>query len=455
MGGLREVNAQDDNEEVIAFLEDSSNDAKLMVIDESVDLKEYKIPMVMAINNRVAEYVLANSPSLQDLYHYCNDEVDNVLDSAEQAQLNRWMCLAAQTQDAGKKKPSSLLAHGFNVVALPSEELSEQMNDKLKASLGEVRVVTPDGKELPTSTTLAEKQLEDKKAKLEEVRKKLAAPKDKITDMAKARICGFSGQSCWEDCSIGWTELKHETNEDAAQLIEERLKLVAKEHNLCRPQQFVHTEMTKNIKTGKWAPCNNTVPLARYVHDVVGHSVFLPWTEAEKGDYMTEMEAQTESAPNRTLNKARRLVTESRCLQGKQAMPAPCSYMAICNVVEAFLVFCIGYFTRNSPLTKDMYELHDVLVSLSNESHNVDEQSWRNLSYILYCNEVQFYSIKTSASDVYDRVRLPVSMLRSSNLLTTLRTELKVNKVNGTPDHWLEKPKRKKERYERRDANQE
>ncbi|EJK75194.1 hypothetical protein THAOC_03092, partial [Thalassiosira oceanica] len=180
-----EVECIDDDEGISDFIQDVKNDGKLLVQSESAlassNMETKKVVFMMPVNDNVAEYVVKESPSLHGLDAWINDENNDKVEDSEAAALNDWIQAAVQTDNAGKKKrKSSILAHDFQPIAGPSEELVKALESRLDVTMGGAPDSTNQPHEARGATwdVQLEQRFEAQERRLREDAKKLQSDKD-------------------------------------------------------------------------------------------------------------------------------------------------------------------------------------------------------------------------------------------------------------------------------------
>jgi hypothetical protein len=392
MGGMKTVKGLATEDDAIKFILEPDNDGKLKIV-RSGDMEDKETPVFMAINDEVAKYVSSHGPSLGDLHHWLNDVDNKKVEDSEVDQLNRWIDLAAQSTDGENvKKKSSVLAHKFDVLSSPSDELSKKMTAVLDSRIGgaEKRSAganTESGEVL----TLMEKQRLDHKEELkearEEAKKKLEAKdKDKgMTDTAKVNMCAWSGVKSYEDCAQGLKEIEGLTARDAIQMVKTRLGKVAGKNGLRINNDFVTEDRVKMLQKGHLGPAGASIPLPTHATKLFSHVFNTIYSAEDRLWYDKGVTAEHASAKNRSYSEA--LTILSKAESGKMAKPPPNDYDSLADSIEDQLIWNIAFLTEDSPITEDMWKLHNVLMNLKPLKASLSEETCLNVSYRVFENE--------------------------------------------------------------------
>jgi len=120
---------------------------------------------------------------------------------------------------------------------------------------------------------------------------------------------------------------------------------------------------------------------------------------------------------------------------------------------EAYYCLVLTLFTSDSELTKGYGMLNDTLRSMIGDKEFVPAQTWRTLSWKMICNDAQFFSVRTSADDLYNGENLPSSVLHF--VIPPLKSDNQLVTPANIPRQWTEsKHKSKKRRDDEQDRNQ-
>ena len=307
MGGMKTVKGLATEDEATKFILEPDNDGKLKSV-RSADTVDHDTPVFMAINDDVAEYVSKHEPSLGDLHHWLNDANNNKVEDKEVDQINQWIDLAAQSTDGENvRKKSSVLAHNFDVLTSPSDELVERLAAHLDSRIGGAEKRLASNTELGEVLALMEKQRSDHREELkearEEAKKKLEAKDKGMTDTAKVNMCAWSGVTSYEDCAQGLKEIEGRSPRDAIQMVQRRLELVAEKNNLRLSNDFVTEDRVKMLQKGHLGPAGASIPLPTHATKVFSHVFNTIYSAEDRDWYDKGVTAEHASAKNARMRR--------------------------------------------------------------------------------------------------------------------------------------------------------
>ena len=404
------------------------------------EMVQRKVAAVLPASKSTMKFVLEKKPTFLELYNYAED----LDDPKEKEVLQEWALHACQTAPGNNsRRPSSILAHNFEPVLGASAELEELLVSRLDQTIGQAAPVATPPRQLATDASIvAERHARDRESEMVRAMKSAfeeKRPKEKFTELFKDRWAGYSGVSEWEECAPAMRRLeKHYGNvEDAVQFIEAELNATATRLNLRLTGLNVTPDFARAMLKGQVIPTGATRPVARSVHKGISHLSFLPWTAVEREEYTRKQRAKEESKGTRSFDQAEEL-------ESLGSREAPSTYNLSCRCIEGYLVWCETWLTAKSDLTSQYWDLHETMLSLADEEHNITTQTWLNLSWMLLINNYQFFAIKTSLDDLYSKERLPTSVLHP--VMQSLRLFNTVQTPACLPSEWLLAVSKKRKR---------
>ena len=421
-GTLKEYDAHEDGVEIETFLQDPANDGLLFAQSTLTTTKRNAL-QVLPINDDVAEFVAANNPSMHDLDAWVNHVDNNKVEDEEAANIIDWMHMAIlSNDDEKKKKKSSILALDCQAVTSPSDELAQCMEERLDATIGRAQDTTPQARGPSAGEARLQRQINSQDTQIRELTaaKKLAAGKDKWSDGTWARLCGYSGVNGKALCSPTLHELEECSNvDDALSILSEAFRKAADKHGLRVTSDMVTEDFAKMLMKGQMIPAGVHVPLETNIPKTFSHMLCVPWTSEQLDEYAQQRRATAVSTNTRTYAEAVKL--EEKEITGKLSRPPPTTFHAIQHVTEDHLIRSIALLTEDSPMTIQLFQVHDFLKSFVTEGNKVPADAWRAFSYRLFVDETQFFATKASEANLIDNENLPVCTFIESGTLWALR----------------------------------
>ena len=221
MGGTKTVEGVKDQDIIKDFYKEEANKGKLFIPPKDATLQERKVAAVLPASKKVQKFVLEKNPSLYELYEFAETLDDNI----EKETVKEWAIHACQAKPGdNSRRPTSILAHDFEPVEMPSEELRKALGSRLDLTIGPGQaapvVTTPamTPEQLATNpAVMAERHAQDANMELVRMMKKTfenQKPKKQWSSMQKNRLCGWSNKSTFEQCSKALKRLKNYIGDD-------------------------------------------------------------------------------------------------------------------------------------------------------------------------------------------------------------------------------------------------
>jgi len=439
-----EVECIDDDEGISDFIQDVKNDGKLLVQSESAlassNMKTKQVVFMMPVNDNVADYVAKESPSLYDLDAWINAEDNDKVEDSEAAALNDWIQVAVQTDTAGKKKrKSSIIAHEFQPITGPSEELVKAMESRLDVTMGcapESTKNQPREARGATWDVQLEQRFEAQERRLREDAKRLQSDKDSWSDRKWARWCAWSGQGTKHQCSPTLKKLSEcKDADDGLTILQNGWITTAYHLRLRQTSDAISKDIIDMLMKGQPVPAAaSIVPIEANVPKTFSHMTCVLMTSAQREELARQERAVQLSVQSRTLDEARRL--EEKEISGKLAKPPPSTYRESVQVYEDAHIRAANLLTEDSELTKLYAELGIVLRRIAPFADDIPAETWVALSAHVYYDENQFFAVKASEADVIDGTNLPQCVMGSAGVLQTLLVTRTVPAIHNPLPTW-------------------
>ena len=138
MGGTVTIEGVDDQEPIKEFYKDEANKGKLFIPPDNATMKERQVAAVLPASTRTQKFVLENSPTMFELFEFAEslDDVD------EKQAIQEWALHGCQAKKGDNaRRPISILAHKFELVEEPSEELQKVLKARLDQTIGKATSV--------------------------------------------------------------------------------------------------------------------------------------------------------------------------------------------------------------------------------------------------------------------------------------------------------------------------
>ena len=335
------------------------------------------------------------------------------------------------------------MAHKFEPMEEPSAELEELLVTRLDQTIGPAAPDMPPPRQAAAdASVVAEKQAQDRDAEFLRLCKKQLdnpKPREKFSDMQRCRFAGWSGQESWETCSISLKRLEKYISkpDEMAQKIMEEMTATARKHGLRLNAVHITKAIATMIGKAQLQHDNAPRPVASSVHKSLNHTHFLPWSAEEWDQRVADDKAQGESVSTRTLQ-------ESKEIAASGARRTPSNYTDMCAATEAYYCFNLTFFTADSELTKECSMLHETLQSMLADKEAVTAQTWRTLSWKMISNDAQYFSVLTSADDLYEQENLPHLVLHF--VIPLLRSDLTLTMPSNILRQWTAGQQKKSKR---------
>ena len=445
LGKTTEVDGIADDNALTEFIQDSDNDGKLLrqgaVAGMGSDLVTKEYHLFTLVSPAVAAYVLRETPSLQDFELWLNDPENMEISDDETDALNEWTKLSIQSADGALvRKTSSIIAHPFSAIAGPSDELKERMKQHLNFTIGRVKEAAPQAQDNEETAKRWERRLEAQEKSHQEDKAEAArlldAAKDKLSDATKARICAWSGQGHWDNCSPTLMKIVECTDvDDALGFLQEGCEETADTVRLRLTNTHVPEDMMKLLMKGRFMPAAAGMkPLTCNVSKTCGHMLNVQMTSEQREELAMDQRAASESKLTRTFIESRKM--EEKEISGKLARPPPSSHKELSQIVDDSIVMLTTLLTKKSPLVKLYEEVEIVLRRITEFAGDIPAETWRNLSAHLHYDETQFYSTKASEANVLDGINLPTCTMNKAGILQQLLTSRTVPEIHNVIPPW-------------------
>ena len=447
MGGTKTVEGVKDQDIIKDFYKEEANKGKLYIPPKDATLQERKVAAVLPASKKVQKFVLEKNPSMYELYEFAETLDDNI----EKQTAQEWAIHACQAKPGdNSRRPTSILAHDFEPVEMPSEELRKALGSRLDLTIGPGQaapvVTTPamTPEQLATNpAVMAERHAQDANMELVRMMKKTfenQKPKKQWTSMQKNRLCGWSNKSTFEQCSKALKRLENYIGDDdeAAQYIKEEMEKTAEENGLRLHGVDISKKLAKMLTSAQPSHDNSGRASGKSAHKYVNHTHFLSWTPDEREERVVSEQAQKESASTRTQAEAK-----ENAAAGARRTPA--DYVDISSSTEAYYCFLLTFFP-DAKITNDYRMMHDLMQVMREDKDLLSKQTIMTLSWHMLNNDAQYWSVRTNANDLYEGNNLPRSTLQL--IMPGLKINKELRTPVGIPKEWRAAPVFKKRERE-------
>ena len=186
---------------------------------------------------------------------------------------------------------------------------------------------------------------------------------------------------------------------EAAQYIKQEMNDTAEEKGLRLHGVDITKTFAKMLTSVEPSHDNSGRPSGRSAHKGLNHTHFLWWTTEERQERVKNKEADEDSKMHRTETEAKKKVVAG-------ARRTPATYTDLSTAVEGYYCFLATLFPK-ATITNDYRMLNELLQSMIEDTDVLEKQRIMSLSWIMLGNCAQYWSVRTSADNVYDRKNLP------------------------------------------------